>query len=435
MGKIGFRVGAVLLAVALVTAACGDDDDDDSTGSATTAAGAGTTAGGPATTAAGGGAAGAVRGVTDTEVTVGGISEVKLYPGIEEGAKARFDRANAEGGVNGRTIKFVGVRDDGSDSARDLDLARELVGSDKVFAVAPVASAVFLPATSDYLGSESVPFYGYGFQPGFCGPEWGYGFNGCLIGTKFVNSSLVDAAVQASGLQPAQAKIAVQSADASFGESANGQIQVAAKAAGASVAYAEANYPPDQTASDNTPYVQAIIDSGANIAIVNLAFASTVAVVGGLKAAGFEGSIFNYIAYLPGALGSQPDLAAALDDTFTITQIVPAEGGSPAIEQITADLKASGDDSLPGLGQQVGWFSADLFLQQLEAAGRDLTPQSFQAAANNGFTYEAPEGGLGPVSFPEGHDAAAPCAAVVKVNGQNYEQILPMTCYESLPAS
>jgi hypothetical protein len=375
-----------------------------------------------------------VRGVTDTEITVGGISEVTLYPGIEEGARARYERANREGGVHGRTIKFVGVRDDGSDSARDLDLARELVGSDKVFAVAPATSAAFLPATSDYLASENVPFFGWGFQPGFCGPDQGYGFNGCLIGPNFANSSFIDAPIEAAGLEPSEAKIAVQSANASFGESANAQAKRAAEENGAEIVYAETNYPPDQTVPDATPYVQAIMASDPNIVIVNLAFASTISVIAGLKAAGYDGSIFNFIAYLPGALESQPDLAAALDDTFTVTQIVPVEGRSAAMVQMEEDLTAIGEEPFAGLGHQVGWFSADLLLGMLDAVGPDLTAESFNETVNTtGYTHDFGEGGLGPVTFPEYHGTMAPCTAVVKTTGTEYEQIVPMTCYEAIP--
>jgi branched-chain amino acid transport system substrate-binding protein len=422
------RCAGALVVLALIATACGDDDDDSGSSAATTAASGG------ATTAASGSSSGAVRGVTDTEITVGGISEVTLYPGIEEGAKARFERANRDGGVHGRTIKFVGVRDDGSDSARDLDLARELVGKDKVFAVAPATSAVLLPATTDYLASENVPFFGWGFQPGFCGPDQGYGFNGCLIGPDFANSSFLDGPIQAAGLKPADAKIAVQSANASFGESANAQAERAAKENGAQIVYAETNYPPDQTVPDATPYVQAIMAAKPNIVIVNLAFASTISVIAGLKSAGYDGDIFNFIAYLPGMLDDQPDLAAALDGTYTVTQIVPVEGRAPVMLQIEEDLKAIGQEPFAGLGHQVGWFSADLLLAMLDATGPDLTPESFNEAINTkGFSYEFGDGGLGPLTFPEYHKTMAPCTAVVKTTGTTYEQIVPMTCYTALP--
>ncbi|HEX8803240.1 MAG TPA: ABC transporter substrate-binding protein, partial [Acidimicrobiales bacterium] len=58
------------------------------------------------------------RGVTDTSVKVGGLITASgpttaLFTDAEAGARARFERANAEGGVHGRTIDFVGAEDDG----------------------------------------------------------------------------------------------------------------------------------------------------------------------------------------------------------------------------------------------------------------------------------------------------------------------------------
>src|SRR5688572_802143 len=210
---------ALLAVLMLVAAACGDDDDDDDSASATgegtettaaestdttAAGGTETTTGDTAEPSTGEPTAGLpLRGVTDTSITVGGISQLQNFTGIDVGAQARFDRANEEGGVNGRTIEFVGVRDDASDSTANLSLTRELVESDEVFAVLPVASANFLPQSTDFLVENETIFMGWGFMPGFCGPN-GFGFNGCLIGNGIVdgypyNSSLVDGAIELAG--------------------------------------------------------------------------------------------------------------------------------------------------------------------------------------------------------------------------------------------
>ena len=70
----------------------------------------------PATTAP-------ANGITPTSVKVGGLGWALEYGGADVGARARFARANASGGVNGRTIDYVGFRDDGGDPAASAKAA------------------------------------------------------------------------------------------------------------------------------------------------------------------------------------------------------------------------------------------------------------------------------------------------------------------------
>ncbi|MGI3229114.1 ABC transporter substrate-binding protein [Streptomyces sp. GTA36] len=109
-----------------------------------------------------------VRGVSDTSVKVGGIVSMTTASGYSKkdtdlGAKARFDRANAEGGVNGRKIDYLGAEDDGQDPAKNLTAARKLVQQDKVFAIAPMSSTTFSGA--DFLQKQKVPTFGWGTLP------------------------------------------------------------------------------------------------------------------------------------------------------------------------------------------------------------------------------------------------------------------------------
>lgn len=114
-----------------------------------------------------------VRGVTDDSIKVGGIVSMTTATGYSKkdtdlGAKARFDRANAEGGINGRKIDYLGAEDDGQDPAKNLAAARKLVQQDKVFAIAPMSSTTF--SGSDFLQQQKVPTFGWGTLPPSAGP-------------------------------------------------------------------------------------------------------------------------------------------------------------------------------------------------------------------------------------------------------------------------
>ena len=72
-----------------------------------------------------------------------------------------------EKGIHGRTIDFVGMKDDKISAQTSAQLARELVQQDQVFALAPVVSPVF--GAGDFLEQEGVPYLGWGVTAAFCG--------------------------------------------------------------------------------------------------------------------------------------------------------------------------------------------------------------------------------------------------------------------------
>jgi len=164
-----------LAAIGLIAAACGDDGK---TAATTTTAKTGTTASG-ATAAAGTGTCDASK----PSIKLGGVAQASFFAGTEDGVNARIARENKTC-IQGRKLEFIGIKDDGSDAQKNLDLNKGLVETDKVFALINT-SAVMLPQTTNYLADKKVPYFGWGFMPGFCGKDsWGYGFNGCLSGYR-----------------------------------------------------------------------------------------------------------------------------------------------------------------------------------------------------------------------------------------------------------
>ena len=96
-------------------------------------------------------------------VAAGGGRVVKTFG---DGAMARFDLQNAQGGVHGRRIELV-PQDDQSNGNLFLTAAQDLVQNKKVFAVLPISSFTFMGA--GYLSKQGIPVVGSAFD----GPEWG----------------------------------------------------------------------------------------------------------------------------------------------------------------------------------------------------------------------------------------------------------------------
>ncbi|MFD9070601.1 hypothetical protein [Streptomyces lasiicapitis] len=77
-----------------------------------------------------------------------------------------------------------------------------------------------------------------------------------------------------------------------------------------------------------------------------------------------------------------------------------------------------------------GYMSADLFLAVAEKAGRKLTAESFQRAAD-GFSDTGTL--VGDRALPKGRKEAFGCGALVRLKDAKYEVASPFTCYEPIP--
>lgn len=109
----------------------------------------------------GAGAADAVRGVTDTEIVVGTVTDlsgVTAVDGVNSSNAVRlaFDDANAAGGVNGRTIRYI-VEDSQYLVARAVQAMNKLLNSDNVFFTIQDSGTSMNNATMEMAHDKGVP--------------------------------------------------------------------------------------------------------------------------------------------------------------------------------------------------------------------------------------------------------------------------------------
>ena len=85
-------------------------------------------------------------------------------------------------------------------------------------------------------------------------------------------------------------------------------------------------------------------------------------------------------------------------------------------------------------GAAIGYAQAEMLIEQLQKAGKDLNTKTFDQKINGGnfVSYTAdPPGGPGKLQWPAAHYLPADCAAIVKVSGTNYTTVQPFSCYDS----
>ncbi len=365
-----------------------------------------------------------VRGVTPTTIKVGGLGDAQRYVGADIGARARFARENAAGGVNGRTFDYIGFRDDKGVGATNQQLGAQMVEQDQVFAVVPTITSD-LGAVKTFT-DQKVPCFGWAISSNFCGNTYGFGFTGCLFPPGGRTTS------DAWGVLVKQALAAIPNPTAVlFTENTpSGQVVLpgltaGVKSAGITVA-AATNSLPVPAVGDYEALANSVLDANggnpADAVFVVGGYSNVVELQQALRDGGYAGLFTDAIEY-------DPDLIASSTATAVFLQTAAVESAptNPAMQQLVADVRAVDPDVPIGLPVVAGYFSADLFIAAVQRAGKNLTLAGFMKQANKGFTYAVPNT-VGPTKFPAAHNEPTPCGSLVRSDGAAYNVLVPYTC-------
>ena len=372
------------------------------------------------------------RGVTPTSIKIAGLGTmsgptVSIFSDAEAGARARFARANAEGGVHGRRIEFTGMQDDGLDPTRQVDVARRLI-ADGAFAAAPVMTQI--PNFKQTFCDGVMPHFGWGFNSAWCGSGIAFPVTGCIVGPKSDYLSIGAGAVDdlVNGRPKTIALLGNEEEAAQLG---NVVLKEGFQSSGYQVVYAENPLSGRSPIADASPLVNAIMtsaDGGPPTFVYLVAdFANTNTMVQALRAGGFEGTILS-------ALGYDPRLASAqqFQGLYTTLQWAPFEAAdNPFVAQMAKDFDRYEPATSKGLPAAGGYISADMLVAALDAAGPDLTVDSFISTLNHDWVYSTP-GFRGEARFPANHVIAVPCGTIVVLHDQRFEQTSPLACTDPI---
>ena len=435
--RVWTPTSAAALAVALLAACSGGSTHPPPT-SATPATAAGAIATSPPSSA-GGATSSTVASAPSAapDIVVEGVVTLKNHPDADVGFEARVNRFDKAGGLNGRMIRFLGVKDDGLDSNQDLTVVQQMVDRDHVFAVAPVVSEAMLAPSAAFLAQAHVPAFGWGTSAAFCAlgratTAAGLSWDGCQINPAYQSDADLADIEHVTGLPAAQIKLAVVGQDLDADKSMVQALSGLATAKGMQVVY-QSNAISATGQTNYAPIVQAILAAGPNVVYEVTDFAGSVALAGVLQGTGYTGAIFNRVAYAPATVSSQSDVASTLNGVYVEAPYpVNEDAGDAAVTQMQADLQAIGKPGQVDLANAIGYWAADIFIQLLQAAaarGVALTPQALIDTAAGGWTYHGAAGGPGDLAFPApGWSRPDGCSTLVQLNGTTYKEVEPYTC-------
>ncbi|HXY92326.1 MAG TPA: ABC transporter substrate-binding protein [Acidimicrobiia bacterium] len=341
-----------------------------------------------------GAAASSEEGVTNNSVKIGYIFSQtgvagSTFQNADKGCKARIDRQNAAGGVNGRKIDVIYSDDQ---SANNLTVAQDLVQNKHVFAIMNNSSFAF--STYRWLQDHNIPQIGGGYDGTYYGDPGNQNIISAL-GNVFPQNGVTGDGIPKIMKAMGAHKVAALAYGVSPSSTAAAQslIKYAVPATGLKKGYL--NTTVDFGSTDVGPYVLGIKNDGADAVYLPLVANSNIAVAQQLAQNGVKmKSIVMATGY------GQPLLDQPASKSFT-PNIVMATGWAPvelktkATEQFQADLKKyTGYTGVPDFGIYTGYIDCDLVVLGLQHAGNPPTRQGFIDGLHT-LGHFNPGGGLG----------------------------------------
>ena len=325
------------------------------------------------------GIAHAQQGVTDTEVLIGsnqdmsGIFAAFGGPAVKA-AQIKFDEVNEAGGIHGRKIRFI-VEDHAYQMPKAIAGLNKLVNGDKVFAMLLSLGTPMNIAGFQLQDAKNIP----NVSPLSAARQMDEPFNTLhFAGTASYYDQIV-AGVNYLAEENNRSKVCALYLPTDFGkEIQQGSMDAASESGGKIEFVAEATAKPDT--ADFVGSLTKLKEAGCDIVTMALGVRQAITAYATARKIGWTAEQVDFlnasagfhtaIAKVPGGITNGLYAAAGWSDLV-------ARMDDPEVQAFSkAYVEASGEQ-FPGTGAVLGYSAATTLVKALEAAGPDLTTESF----------------------------------------------------------
>ena len=361
------------------------------------------------------GSAGAeTQGVSDGEVVIGSVNDLSgIFAAVGvpavNGANLRFDEVNAAGGVHGRKIRFV-VEDNGYQIPRAMQGYNKLLNRDKVFAMLLSLGTPMNLAGFKLLDPKGIPNIGPLTAARDMLKE--------PMHNKFVGFSSywdqIQEGVKYLAAEKGAKNICSMYLPTDFGKEIGDSTKDIVGTLGLTFA-GETTHKPDEL--DFVGSLTKLKAAECDVITLALGVRQAITVVGTAKKLGWNDVMFlnssagflAVVAAVPGGVTDGLYAAAGWVD-------LKSRADDPTVAKFMADYKARFDQDAGGFSM-LGYSAADTVIRALEAAGPDLTQDSFIAGMETLDYYDALADAK--ITYgPEDHQGADEVVISVVENGQ-----------------
>jgi branched-chain amino acid transport system substrate-binding protein len=312
------------------------------------------------------------RGVTPTEVTFGmhtDLSGVAATYGVSSsnGVKMRFEEANAAGGIAGRKLKVI-VEDQGYQVPKAVQACNKLINRDKVFAfVAPLGTPMNNACFKDQFAAGVPNLFPLSAARSMYEPFERLKFYGAASYVDQIRAG-IDYFVKNKGVK----KVCVMYQDTDFGKEILEGAELQTKKLGIQLVEKTAHKPTD---SDFTAPITKLREAGCELIAMGTIVKDTIVPYTTARKAGwtnvtFLGSAATYDLVVGAAPGMDGFYGMGL------TEMPYADSEHPKVKAFVEAYKKKFNID-PNIGAVYGYVAADLSVQGLTNAGKDLTTDSF----------------------------------------------------------
>ncbi len=312
------------------------------------------------------------RGVTASEVTFGmhtDLSGVAATYGVSSsnGVKMRFDEINDAGGVNGRKLKVI-IEDQGYQVPKAVQACNKLINRDKVFAfVAPLGTPMNNACFKDQFAVGVPNLFPLSAARSMYEPYERLKFYGAASYVDQVRSG-IDYFVKTKGKKA----VCVMYQDTDFGKEVLEGAELQTKKLGIKIAETTAHKPTDQ---DFTAPITKLRTAGCDLIIMGTIVRDSIVPYTTARKAGwtdvdFLGSAAVYDLVVGAAQGMEGFYGMGL------TEMPYVDSNVASVKKFVEDYKKKFNVD-PNIGAVYGYVAADLTVQGVKNAGKDLTLDSF----------------------------------------------------------
>lgn len=344
-------------------------------------------------------------GVSDDEIKIGGAHDLSgifapfSVPAVSA-AKAYFDEVNANGGVHGRKINYI-VEDHGYQVPKAAQAANKLINRDQVFAMLLNLGTPHNLAMFQMMEPQGIP----NVSPitaarQMVDPPAPWKFAGTA---SYYDA--VKAAIAYMQENEGTEKVCLMILPTDFGKEIEAAVHELAEAGSIELG-AEIGHKPDE--SDFTGALGRVKDSGCDTVGMALGISQMINAIATARKLGMDDLKFmlssaGFHTVVAKGLAAQ----GVMDGVYSAAgwQDLEARMGDPAVAEWVAQYKAATGEDYPGTGALLGRSGAGIMVAALEAAGPDLTRESFIAAMET-LDYADPISGNHVDFSAEDHEAA-----------------------------
>ncbi|OWU70923.1 ABC transporter substrate-binding protein [Phaeobacter sp. 22II1-1F12B] len=344
-------------------------------------------------------------GVTDDEIIIGGAHDLSgifapfSVPAVTA-AKVYFDEVNANGGVHGRKITYI-VEDHGYQVPKAAQAANKLINRDQVFAMLLNLGTPHNLAMFQMMGPQGVP----NVSPITAARQMVEPLEPWKFAGTASYYDAVKAALAYMQENEGTKKVCLMILPTDFGKEIEAAVHELADAGSIELG-AEIGHKPDET--DFTGALGKVKESGCDTVGVALGISQMINAITTARKLGMDD-----LKFMLSSAGFHTVVAKGLAQQGVMDGVYSAAGwqdlearlGEPEVAEWVAKFKEATGEDYPGTGAILGRSGAGVMVAALEAAGPDLTRESFIKAMES-LDFEDPISGNHVDFSAEDHEGA-----------------------------